>query len=174
LAIIFLPTLPSTILATLSAFFRYPISLYHLVYYGVTTTGLVEQLSKKGDYNSALLTFGAGCLGLVYWPRALVDPERRKQIDDNAKYLCNFLRYSSLPVYTAEDAKKIITPTLVVTGANGLYFQQCIDVELIKICGAEKKREVKIEGAGHLTHEDNPEGVFKAVLAFMKDGSVAS
>jgi pimeloyl-ACP methyl ester carboxylesterase len=72
-------------------------------------------------------------------------------------------------VYTAEDAKKIEVPTLVLTGTEGPYFQQCIDAELFRLCGAQRKLEIKIQGAGHLMQEDNPEGVLKAVLDFTKD-----
>jgi pimeloyl-ACP methyl ester carboxylesterase len=171
---IFMPDLPPSPLAALSCLFWHPISFFPVMYYGATTIGPATELAKKGDDDGAILTFGAGCLGPKYWSRALANPERRKQIEDNAKYLCNFMRHNSLPVYTTEDAKNIELPTLVLTSADTPYFQKCIDAKLVKICGAAKKREVYIEDAGHLMHEDNPDAVFKAVLAFTKDGSVAS
>jgi pimeloyl-ACP methyl ester carboxylesterase len=104
-----------------------------------------------------------------YWHRTVADIERRQQIKDNSKSMCNFLCYNLPPEYTAEDASKIRTPTLVLTGAEGPYHQQCIDAELIRWCGATKKAEAIIRGAGHLMHEDNPEGVLKAILKFMAE-----
>jgi len=171
---LFLPNLPPSPLSALYFFLVHPISFFPVMYYGATTIGPATELAKKGDDDRALLAFGAGCLGPKLWSRALSDPERKAQVDDNAKYLCNFLRYDTLPVYTAGDAKKIELPTLVLTGTDGPYFQQCICAEFIKLCGAQKKRETKIQGAGHLIHEDEPERVFKAILEFLKDDIATS
>jgi non-heme chloroperoxidase len=171
---LFIPGLPPSPLAALSFFLWHPISFFSVMYYGATTIAPAAELSKKGEHEKAVVTFGSGCLGPKYWPRALADPERKKIVDDNAKYLLNFLRYDSLPVYTTEDAKKIELPTLVLTGSEGPYFQQCIDAELIRVCGAQKKFEAKIQDAGHLMHEDNPEAVYKAIMKFMKDIAVAA
>jgi pimeloyl-ACP methyl ester carboxylesterase len=167
---LFLPNLPPPPLTALSFLLWHPISFYYVMYYGATTIGPATELAKKGDFKGALSTFGSGCLGPKFWPRAVADPERKAQVDDNAKWLINFMRFNALPVYTVEDAKKIEIPTLVLTGSDGPYFQHCIDSELIKVCGAKKKREIVIKGAGHLCHEDEPERVYKAVLEFMKDG----
>jgi len=100
--------------------------------------------------------------------RARADPDRRRQIDDNAKCLCHFLRYNSMPNFQARDAREIRVPTLVVTGNDGPWSQQCIDAELMRVLsGARRKREARIEGAGHAVHEDNPEQVAREVVRFV-------
>jgi pimeloyl-ACP methyl ester carboxylesterase len=170
---LFISNLPPTPLSALTFLLWHPISFFPVMYYGAATIGPAAEHAKKGDDDRAVSTFGSGCLGPKFWPRVLADAERKKQVDDNAKYMCNFLRYNTLPVYTLDDAKRISVPTLVLTGADGPYFQQCIDAELMRVCGAERKLEVKIQGAGHMMHEDNPEGVFKAVLSFTKDDVAA-
>jgi pimeloyl-ACP methyl ester carboxylesterase len=171
---LFIPNLPPTLLSALSFFLWHPISFFPVMYYGATTISPAAELSKKGQYDDAVMAFGSGCLGPKSWQRLQADAERKAQVDVNAKYLCHFLRYNSLPVYTVEDAKKIEVPTLVLTGTDGPYFQQCIDAELVRVCGAHKKWEAKIKGAGHMMHEDNPDAVFNAVLEFASDVDASS
>ncbi|KEF53575.1 uncharacterized protein A1O9_10550 [Exophiala aquamarina CBS 119918] len=164
---LFLPSLPPSPLSVLSFLLWHPISFLPVMIYGATTIGPVVELAKQGNYEKALLTFGSGCLGPKSWSRSQADPERSEMTEDNSRWLCHFFRYNELPKYTLEDAKSITIPTLVLTGADGPYFQQCIDAELIRICGAGKKMEARIPDAGHLMHEDNAEGVYEAIVRFL-------
>lgn len=164
---LFLPSLPPPPLSVLSFLLWHPISFLPVMIYGATTIGPSMELAKQGKYEEAWSTFGSGCLGPKFWPRSQADPERRKMTEDNSRWLCHFFRYNELPKYTVKDAKSITIPTLVLTGADGPYFQQCIDAELIRICGARKKMEARIPDAGHLMHEDNPEGVYEATVRFL-------
>jgi pimeloyl-ACP methyl ester carboxylesterase len=167
---IFLPELQSSsVFSVLSFLVQHPISFYYMMYYTATNIVPATEMAKKGDDEKAIMKFGYGVLGPKYWHRARADIERRRQIEDNSKTMCNFFRYNLPPKYTAEDARKIRIPTLLLTGAEGPYHQQCIDAELIKCCGAKKKAEAIIAGAGHLMHEDNPEGVLKVILEFMRE-----
>ncbi|KAK5047175.1 hypothetical protein LTR84_007118 [Exophiala bonariae] len=164
---LFLPSLPPSALSVLKFLISHPISFLPVMIYGGTTIAPAIELSKQGKYEDALSTFGSGCLGPKYWPRALADAERNKWTEDNSLWLCHFMRYNELPNYTPEDAKKIAIPTLLLTGADGPYFQQCICAEMLRLCGAKKKTEVKIQDAGHLMHEDNPQGVYEAIIEFL-------
>jgi len=164
---LFLPSLPPSPLSVLSFLLWHPISFVPVMIFGATTMGPAMELAKKGEYERSSLTFGSGCLGPKFWPRSQAEPERRKMTEDNSRWLCQFLRYNELPRYTSEDAKSIAIPTLVLTGSDGQYFQQCIDAEFVRICGAKKKMEAKIPDAGHLMHEDNPEAVYEATVRFL-------
>lgn len=164
---LFMPTMPPNPLAVLSFLLWHPISFFPVMAYGATTVGPATAHAKKGEYHLALTTFASGCLGPKFWPRALANPERMRQVDDNAKILCQFLRHSNIPKFQIEDARNIKLPTLVITGADGPYFAQCIDNEFMKACGASRKQEVKIQGAGHLVHEDNPDQVFDQIVLFV-------
>ncbi|KIY04213.1 uncharacterized protein Z520_00906 [Fonsecaea multimorphosa CBS 102226] len=164
---LFLPSLPPSPLSVLSFLLWHPISFWPVMTFGATTVSPAAAYSKKGDYERAISTFGKGVLGPKFWPRALADVDRKRQIDDNAKVLCHFLRYNSMPKFDVPDAREIQVPTLVITGIEGPWSQQCIDAELIRVCGAKRKKEVKIEGAGHAVHEDNPEQVAREVVRFV-------
>lgn len=164
---LFLPSLPPPPLSVLSFLIWHPLSFLPVMIYGATTIGPAIELAKQGKYDQTLLTFGSGCLGPKFWPRSQADPERKTMTEDNSRWLCNFMRYNQLPKYTSEDAKTITVPTLVLTGADGPYFQQCIDAEFVRICGASRKMEAKIPDAGHLMQEDNPEAVYEAIVRFL-------
>jgi non-heme chloroperoxidase len=164
---LFLPSLPPPPLSVLSFLIRHPISFWPVMIYGALTIGPATELTKQGKYDEALLTFGSGCLGPKYWPRAQADPERKTITENNMRWFCHSLRYNVLPKYTLEDAKNITVPTLVLTGADGPYFQQCIDAEFVRVCGARRKMEAKIPDAGHLMQEDNPEAVYEAIVKFL-------
>ncbi|OQV09862.1 hypothetical protein CLAIMM_13942 [Cladophialophora immunda] len=170
---LFLPSLPPSLLSVLSFLLWHPISFWPVMVFGATTVSPATACSKKGDYELAVSTFGKGVLGPKFWARALADVARKRQIDDNSKVLCHFLRYNSMPTFRVQDARKIQVPTLVITGIEGPLSQQCIDAELVRVCGANRKREVKIEGAGHAVHEDNPEQVFKEVVRFVFEDKAA-
>ncbi|OAP62647.1 hypothetical protein AYL99_01874 [Fonsecaea erecta] len=164
---LFLPSLPPSLLSVLSFLLWHPISFWPVMAFGATTVSPATTYSKQGDYERAISTFGKGVLGTNFWSRALTDVNRKRQIDDNAKILCHFLRYNAMPKFQVPDAREIRTPTLVITGIEGPWSQQCIDAELIRVCGARRKTEVKIEGAGHVVHEDNPEQVYEQVVRFV-------
>lgn len=164
---LFLPTLPPSPLSVLKFLISHPISFLPVMIYGGATIGPAIELSKQGKYEEALVKFGSGCLGPKYWPQAVADPERNKWTQENSRWLCHFMRYNELPQYTPEDANKITVPTLLLTGADGPYFQQCICAEMLRLCGAKRKTETKIPNAGHLMHEDNPEAVYEAIVNFL-------
>lgn len=164
---LYMPTLPPDLVTLLSCLVWHPIAAYYVLQYGATTIGPAQAHAIRGEDDLAVTTFGRGCLGPKFWPGLLADPERKKQFDDNSKWLAHFLRYGVLPKYLLEDARKLTVPTLVLTGTDGPYFAQCIDGEFVQACGATKKREVKIQGAGHLVHENNPEQVFEEVVKFV-------
>jgi pimeloyl-ACP methyl ester carboxylesterase len=164
---LFLPILPPSFRSVLSFLLCHPISFWPVMAFGATTVSPATAHCKRGEYELAISTFGKGVLGPMFWSRAIADLDRKRQIDDNTKPFCHNLRYNTMPIINADDARKIQIPTLVITGMEGPMSQQCIDAELIRVLGAKRKREVKIERAGHAVHEDNPEQVYEEVLKFV-------
>ncbi|KAI1615607.1 Alpha/Beta hydrolase protein [Exophiala viscosa] len=164
---LFVPTMPPDPWTLLSLLLRHPISFCYVMPYGANTVGPASAQAKKGEYELALTTFASGCLGPKLWPRILANPERMHQVDNNAKVICQFLRYGKMPIYLVRDARSIRVPVLVITGTDGPYFAQCINHELLRVCGASRKKEVKIQEAGHLIHEDNPNQVLEEIIRFV-------
>ncbi|KAK4939762.1 hypothetical protein LTR10_020046 [Elasticomyces elasticus] len=164
---LFVPTMPPEPLTVLSFLLWHPISFCYVIAYGANTISPASAQAKKGEYDLALTTFASGCLGPKFWPQMLANPERMRQVNDNAELICRFLRDGNMPKYQVAGARKIKVPTLVITGNEGPYFAQCIDYELLRVCGAPRKKEVKIQHAGHLVHEDNPNQVFDEIVRFV-------
>ncbi|KAJ9612007.1 hypothetical protein H2200_003602 [Cladophialophora chaetospira] len=164
---VFLPELPPSLPAVLSFLVRHPITFWPVMHFGLTGTGPVIESCKKGDYENATEHFCSRVINAKFWPRLKADPDRKRQVDDNAKWLCQFFRYSTTPKYLADDAQRLKVPTLVIAGNESTAHQRYTSAELYRLIGAERKKFVLIEEAGHLMHEDKPEEVFQEVVTFV-------
>jgi pimeloyl-ACP methyl ester carboxylesterase len=168
---LFLPSLPPSIPALLSFLISHPITFWAFMFGSLPRTQQTIKLCKQGDYDAATEWFCQGVINPRYWPRLKTNPERKRQVDDNAKWLCQFFRYSAPPAYTANDARKLEIPTLVMAGQESTQAQRRTSAELHRVLGTRKKRMAYIEKAAHLMHEDNPAGVFRQVASFVLDES---
>lgn len=174
---LYLSALPPGPLEVLHFLASHPVAFWYVMYYGATCIAPCMELAKSDDTtpvdNAVLKYFGPRCLGTKHWQRAYADPQRKQQLHDNKAWLRNFMRYNSLPAFSPDDAHQIATPSLVITGKDGPYSQQCVNWELCRLLGSKMKREVIVQKAGHLMHEDNPEEVAKNVLDFINEAKWA-
>ncbi|KIW96719.1 uncharacterized protein Z519_02110 [Cladophialophora bantiana CBS 173.52] len=170
---LFLPTLPPSLPSVLSFLLWHPVTFWPVMYFGATMTATMIQHCKKGEFDQAVSVFCSGVMGPKFWPRIQADADRLRQVEDNAKWLCNFFRYNTMPKYLAEDAQNTKVPMLVMAGKESAAHQRYTVHELFRVSGAEKKRIAYIDAAGHLMHEDNPEGVFNEVVRFIFDDAAA-
>ncbi len=164
---LFLPQLPPSLPAVLSFLIWHPITFWPVMHFGMTGTGPTAAASKRGDYDQAIEIFCSKVINAKYWPRVQADPDRKRQVEDNAKWLCHFFRYSTMPKYLKEDAQNLKLPTLVMSGKESTKHQRYTAAELFRLIGAAKKKIAWIDEAGHLMHEDNPEQVFDEVVSFV-------
>jgi non-heme chloroperoxidase len=166
---IFLPKIPPSLPAVLSFLIWHPITFWPVMTFAATTLVTVIDLCKTGQYDEANERFCRDVINHTYWPRLLRDPDRKQQVDDNAKWLCQFFRYSTMPEYVADDARRLKVPTLVMFGQDSCAHQRYTAMELFRLIGADRKEMRTIENAAHMMHEDNPEQVFKNVVEFVFD-----
>ncbi|OAP56757.1 hypothetical protein AYL99_08869 [Fonsecaea erecta] len=164
---LFLPTFPPTLTGVLSFLLWHPITFWPVSIFGATTMGPTVAHCKKGEYEQATEAFCAGVMGPKFWPRIKSNPDRLRQVEDNAKWLCHFFRYNNLPKYVAEDAQSTKVPMLAMAGKESGAHQRWTVHELYRVSGASRKSVAYIENAGHLMHEDNPDGVFEEVVRFV-------
>ncbi|OCT54841.1 hypothetical protein CLCR_03059 [Cladophialophora carrionii] len=164
---LFLPSLPPPLPALLSFLVWHPITFWPVMHFGMTTTGPVVALCKQGNYEEATEKFCSGVINAKYWPRLQRNPDRKRQVEDNAKWLCHFFRYSTMPKYGPGDAQRLEVPTLVMAGKESTAHQRYTAAELYRLVGAAKKEIADIDEAAHLMHEDNPDRVFDEVVRFV-------
>lgn len=165
---LFLPKLPPSLPSLLWFLISHPVTFWPVMNFVRTTTVPTIALAKQNDFERATEVFGAGVIGPKYWPRLQSNTDRRRQVEDNAKWLCQFWKNDcGIPSYTPEDAAKSRVPTLAMAGRESSEHQRYTLAELFRLCGAEKKKHVLIENAAHLMHEDNPDQVFEEVVKFV-------
>lgn len=165
---LFLPKLPPSLPSLLWFLFSHPITFWPVMNFVRTTTGPTIALAKQGDFEQATEVFCAGVIGPKYWPRLQSNMDRKRQVEDNAKWLCQFWGMGCRPPpYLPEDAAKLSLPTLAMAGRESSDHQRYTTAELFRLCGSEKKKHVLIENAAHLMHEDNPDQVFEEVVKFV-------
>ncbi|KIW75538.1 hypothetical protein Z517_10280 [Fonsecaea pedrosoi CBS 271.37] len=164
---LFLQTFPPPLTSVLSFLLHHPITFWPVMRFGASTTGPTIVHCKKGEYDQALSAFCSGVMGPKYWPRIQANPDRLRQVEDNAKWLCNFFRYTSMPKYWVEDAQNTKVPLLVMAGQESAAHQWWTVHELHRVSGAPRKKLVYVDAAGHLMHEDNPKAVFEEVVKFV-------
>lgn len=161
----FLQTLPPTPRELFALLFSSPGALLALLAFGATAIGPATKAFERGDDPAALELFARGVLGRAAF--ANITPRRRQQMIDNLAAHRATMLGAGLPVFTAEDASAIATPTQVLRGSDTPSFQRRINQRLAKLIpGAE---DVCIPSASHLVHEDNPQAVAGAIRSFCRD-----
>jgi len=161
---VFLPRLPPGIWDVLSLLIWHPFAFLPVMSFGATVIAPVITAATKGNDDQVLGIFGPGALGRAVYDN--LTPERRQQVQDNKKWLCNFWRYSQMPPLLEDEYRKIKAPLLMLTGARTIPSQRPIDSRVAALVPGGK--EVIIPDAAHLIHEDNPDRVFEEVVAFVE------
>ena len=90
-----------------------------------------------------------------------------QQVLDNLDIMVNMFRYEDTPIIGPEQLAKVKCPVLMVTGTETIAAQKCIDWKVVICLGSEVKREVLVQGAAHLVHEDQPERVVEIVSGWV-------
>jgi pimeloyl-ACP methyl ester carboxylesterase len=129
--------------------------------FGATGIGPATAAAKRGDMDAAMRVFGRAVLGLEFYRR--LSASRLEQVAANA-IRAEFLG-SGLARASADDLRKLQTPTLLVSGRSSpAIFHRLTDRLAELLPNAER---VEIPGASHIMHEDDPTAFNRAVLSFL-------
>lgn len=158
----FLKALPPRPGELLKLLFSSPGALVEFIKFGAGTMGPATKAFQAGDDSTGLDFFGRGVLGADAF--AKLTPARRQQMMDNISAHRAAILGAGLPVFTAEDAAAVETPTLLIRGVDTPSFQRRINQRLAQLIPGAN--EVCVADASHLVHEDNPQAVAEAIRAF--------
>jgi pimeloyl-ACP methyl ester carboxylesterase len=144
---------------------RDPDAFVAFIAFGARAIGPATSAFRRGDDEAALGAFGRGVLGAKAF--AAVSAERRRQMQDNLAAHRAALLGAGLPVFTAERAKALRVPTQLIRGSDTPHFQRRVNQRLAALVPGA--RDVVVPGASHFVHEDDPEKVAAAVIAFVRE-----
>ncbi len=160
---LFLPSTPPTIGQVFKLLISQPWSFLPVMIVGATVVGPATTAFKDGDDEKGLQMFARGTLGSEFYDK--LSDERMEQMRANVKPHKALFLGSGMPQFLDEDGRNITVPTLLIMGEKTSSFHQHVNRRLaVLISGA---KESVILGASHLSHEDNPEGVFEAISSFV-------
>lgn len=161
---IFLSRLPPGIADLLHLVWYFPRLFFPLVIFGATVMPVCEAAFQKGDNEAGLQAFAHAVIGERQM--SIMSSERVDQMRANIKPHAAIWTGRGMPKFTEKDLRGIKIPTLFLTGEYTASTHIWMDYYMASmIPGA---REIQIKGAGHLVHEDMPEEVVAAMLAFLK------
>jgi pimeloyl-ACP methyl ester carboxylesterase len=170
---VFLPTLPPSPWAVLSLLFTHPTAFLPVLGFGINVMDPVIKHCKATPprKDQALEVFGPGACTSRTWEQIKNDPDqsRMAQVLDNTDIMINAFRYDSVLRTGVKELQQVTCPLLMLTGAATISAQKAIDWKVVKEVSSKVKREVYIEGAGHLVHEDAPEQVGKVVREWIAE-----
>jgi pimeloyl-ACP methyl ester carboxylesterase len=83
---------------------------------------------------------------------------------DNARTVAEL--DTRLPVFTSEDARRIMASTLLINGANSPKFFHTIVDDLAK--AIPKSEVIRISGSAHFPHVENPSEFNTQLLEFLQ------
>jgi pimeloyl-ACP methyl ester carboxylesterase len=158
----FLQALPPKPGELLNLLFSSPSALMELIKFGASAIGPATKAFQQGNDAAAVDIFARGVLGAAAF--ANVSPARKQQMVDNTPAHRATMLGAGLPVFTADDAAAIKTPTQLIRGAETPGFQRRINQRLAGLIPGA--RDVCVPNASHLVHEDNPQAVAAAVHNF--------
>lgn len=139
-----------------------PAALVAFATFGARAIGPATKAFQDGKDGAALEYFARGVLGPAAYAR--ITRARRQQMLDNLRPHRAALLGSGLPVFTPAHAAAIRVPTQLLGGSDTPAFQHRINRRLAQLIPGAKN--VCIQQASHLVHEDNPQAVVDAVLKF--------
>lgn len=159
---LFLRALPPKPGELFKLLFASPGALVALLKFGAGAIGPAIKAFSNGDDDAGLALFARGVLGEAAY--AKLGPARRRQMADNLKPHRAALLGAGLPIFTAQDAAAIRVPTLLVRGGGTPDFQRRINQRLARLI--PRAQDACLPHASHFVHEDDPQGVAQAILAF--------
>jgi pimeloyl-ACP methyl ester carboxylesterase len=134
-----------------------------IVKFGVGAMGPAQQAFRRGDDETAMLTFGRGVLGaesLAQLPEA-----RATQMRENLGTVRAQLLGAGFPPLRDEEVRDIRVPTMLVTGARSPAVLLRLTDRLEELLPMAER--VEIAGASHLMHEENAAALNEALVGFL-------
>jgi pimeloyl-ACP methyl ester carboxylesterase len=170
---VFLPTLPPSPWAVINLLFTHPTAFLPVLGFGINVMDPVIKHCKADPprKDEALEVFGPGACTVRTWEQIKNDPDqsRMAQVLDNTDIMINVFRYDTVLRTGVKELRQVTCPVLMLTGTATIAAQKSIDWKVVREVGSEVKREVYIEGAGHLVHEDAPDEVGKVVREWITE-----
>lgn len=118
---------------------------------------------KKGDVERSVRIFARAVLGTDVYEG--LPAEVKTQWLDNARtHRAQFLG-AGFPTFTDDDARRITTPTLLITGEKSPAFMHRLNDRLGELMPNTER--VEIPNASHVMHYENPAALNGAVLNFI-------
>jgi pimeloyl-ACP methyl ester carboxylesterase len=127
-------------------------------------TGLpAEKAFRRGDDETAMRSFAYGLLGKDNYER--LPEERRQQARENLSTLRAQTLGEGFPPLGVDDVRGVAAPTLLMTGERSPAYLLRLTDRLQRLLPNPER--VKIAGASHLMHEEDPDAVNEAILGFV-------
>lgn len=155
------PPRPLELLRTL---FRRPRTALAIVRFGAMAADPAQKAYRRGDDEAGFETFGRGVLGSEAFDR--LSPERRAQAWDNVAVDKAQLLGEGFPPLDDDEVRGVTVPTLLLHGERSPAFLRRLTDRLEELLPSADRKE--IPGASHIMHEDNPQAVNDAILAFLR------
>ena len=159
---------PPTPAELLKALVTKPRLGFGLLRFGVTGLGPARKAAKRGQMDKALVTLAKAILGRPTY-KAL-STERWEQAQANnirAEY-----RSDIFDPITDDQVRNITAPTLLVSGADSVSVWPLLSDRLDELLPTSE--HVRIPGASHIAHEDQPEIVAEHIRNFLTSGNQGS
>jgi pimeloyl-ACP methyl ester carboxylesterase len=128
-----------------------------------TGMGPAIKAFKKGDLDAGVIVFAKGVLGADVYES--LPAEVKDAMRANGKALSSELLGAGMPTFSADDARRIKTPTLLVTGEKSPALLRRLTDRLQEL--VPNTQRVNIAGASHLMHYEKPSPVNTAVMDFI-------
>ncbi len=155
------PPHPLELLRTL---FRRPRTALAIVRFGALAVGPAQKAYRRGDDEAGFEAFGRGVLGSEAFDR--LSPERRAQACDNVAVDKAQLLGEGFPPLGEDEVRGVTVPTLLLCGERSPALLHRLTDRLRELLPHVDRKE--IPGASHIMHEDNPQAVNDAILAFLR------
>jgi pimeloyl-ACP methyl ester carboxylesterase len=156
-----MPPRPGELLRLL---FTRPGAAFGIVKFGARAIEPALKAFRRGDDEAGLRHFLRGVLGPEFY--AKVTAERFENMRLNLEPHRAVLLGSGLPVFQADEARRVRTPTLLLRGEHTASFERHIMQRLAELLPASELQV--IPNASHLMHEDNGPATARAILQFLE------
>jgi pimeloyl-ACP methyl ester carboxylesterase len=128
-----------------------------------SVVGPATKAFNRGDLEGGVRTFTRGILGADVYES--LPTEIRDAFQANGTTLRASLTGAGFPTFTEDDARRIATPTLLISGQKSPALMRRLTDRLQEL--VPNAERVDISGASHLMHYEKPSPVNTAVLDFI-------
>ena len=146
----------------------YPFRFLAIMYYTFFTVGRIVRIMQEGEHDDAIEVYTLSMVGGVFYGE--LTKQRHRQIEDNKPWTISFFLHNAvLPKFTEKDAKIIgeKTPTLCMIGEHTQELGAWQATKRLKSVMPGAKL-VWIKNASHFAHENQPQQVADAVMAWIE------